>query len=195
MQLCWEHEPNDRPSMSQILQWAESIEFDSLRVDSNLVEVTAISTTCVGRIEPSLEDSHFNYSDRSDTAFELLASQSIDRDSLSASMMSTLSVASESIEASLIQPRTGRDGMGEMYRRVGAMDEAHSLSQDSSIHSSDKSGCTQTWLCGRDKRKGLVTIFTYQDNVPGYSVSSMFHDTVPVLLYNTVDLILDKNEI
>ena len=171
MQLCWEHEPNNRPNMSQVVQWAETIEFDSLRVDSNLVEVTAISTTCVGRIDPSFEDNHFSHSD---TAFELLASQAIGQGSLSVSLMSSASVASEGIETSLIQPRTGRDGMGEMYRRVGAMDEAHTLSRDSGINSttsSDISGCTQTWLCGRDKRKGLVTIFTYQDNVPGYSVS------------------------
>ena len=172
MQLCWEHEPNNRPNMSQVLQWAETIEFDSLRVDSNLVEVTAISTTCVGRIDPSLEDGHFNYSDGSDTAFELLASQTIDQDSLDVSMINNTSVTSEGIETSLILPRTGKDGMGEMYRRVGSMDEAHSLSRSSGIQSSDIASCTQTWLCGRDKRKGLVTIFTYQDNVPGYSVSS-----------------------
>ena len=159
--------------MSQVLQWAETIEFDSLRVDSNLVEVTAISTTCVGRIDPSFEDCHFGYSDRSCGSFELFASQTIGQDSLSVSMVSSSSVASEGIETSLIQPRPGRDGMGEMYRRVGATDEAHSLSQDSGINSTTSFGCTQTWLCGRDKRKGLVTIFTYQDNVPGYSVSCL----------------------
>jgi len=189
MQLCWEHEPNDRPNMSQILQWAESIEFDSLRVSSNLVEVTAISTACVGRIEPSFEESYFSCSDRSDTAFELLASQLIDRDSLSASIMSSTFFASESIEGLAIQLRTGRDGMGEKYQRVGAIDETHSLSQDSSIHSSDKSGCTYIWLCGRDKRKGLVTIFTYEDNKPGYSVSSMFHDTMPQSQYCCITLL------
>jgi len=171
MQLCWEHEPNNRPNMSQVLQWVETIEFDGLRAYSNLVEVTAISSTCVGRIDPSLEDGHFNYSDRSDTAYELLASQIIDQDSCNVSMISSTTVASEGIETSLILPRTVRDGMGEMHRTVGAMDEAHSFSRDSSIHRSDITSCTQTWLCGRDKRKGLVTIFTYQDNVPGYSVS------------------------
>ena len=167
MQLCWEHEPNNRPNMSQVLQWAETIEFDSLRVYSNLVEVAAISTTCVGRIEPSFEDGHFNYSDRSDTAFELLASQTIDRDSPIVSMTGNTSVTSEGIETLLILPRTGRDGMGEMYRRVGSTD-----ARSSGIHSSDITSCTQTWLCGQDERKGLVMVFTYQDNVPGYSVSS-----------------------
>ena len=125
------------------------------------------SSTCVGRIDPSLEDGHFNYSDGSDTVFELLASQIIGQDSLNVSMINNTSVASEDIEKSLILPRTGRDGMGEMYRRVGSTD-----ARSSGIHSSDITSCTQTWLCGQDERKGLVMVFTYQDNVPGYSVSS-----------------------
>ena len=64
MQKCWDHEPDKRPSMSKVLQWAEAIELDSLHVDCCFDEVTNISTTYVDSTEPSFEDSH---SDRSST--------------------------------------------------------------------------------------------------------------------------------
>lgn len=166
MQMCWEHEPNNRPTMSQVLQWAESIEFESLRVDSNLAQVTAISTACVSRIDPAF-DSYLEHYDDSDTNYEFLASQSTTVDSLSVSLTDS-SAKGDEIEAS-IQPRTGQDGMGELHHRLGSISEVRLLAQDSSHVT--VSACTQTWLCGRDKRKGLVTILTYEDNSPGYSVS------------------------
>ena len=163
MQKCWDHEPNNRPSMSQVLQWAESIEFESLRVDSNLAQVTAISTACVTRIDPEF-DSYLEYnSDASN--YEFLASYNLTQDSLTSSIASNNSGELET----LIQPRPGQDGMGEVYRRLGSVSQVHSLAQDSSHVTI--SACTQTWLCGRDNRKGLVAIFTYEDNKPGYSVS------------------------
>ena len=166
--MCWEHEPNNRPSMSQILQWTESIEFDSLRVDSNLAQVTAISTACVSRIDPVF-DSHLEYNS-DDSNCKLLASQTIPHDSLTSSMIaSNNSIKSDEFEASAIQLRAGQDGMGEVYHRFGSISEVRLLAQDSSHVT--VSACTQTWLCGRDKRKGLVAIFTYEDNKPGYSVS------------------------
>ena len=165
MQKCWEHEPNNRPSMSQVLQWAESIEFESLRVDSNLAQVTAISTACVSRIDPEF-DSYLEYNSDA-SSYEFLASHHLLQDSLTNSTAaSNLSVERA---VSMIQPRTGQDGMGEVYRRLGSVSQVHLLAQDSSHVTI--SACTQTWLCGRDKRKGLVAIFTYEDNKPGYSVS------------------------
>ena len=161
--MCWEHEPNNRPSMLQVLQWAESIEFDSLRVDSNLAQVTAISSACVSRIDPVF-DSYCN-SDGAD--YELLVSRNITHTSPTPTGCNP--VANDKSEKSIIQPRPGKDGMGEVHHRIGLTSEVHLLAQDSSHIT--VSACTQTWLCGRDKRKGLVTIITYEDNKPGYSVS------------------------
>ena len=164
MRMCWEHEPNNRPSMSQVLQWVEFIEFDSLRVDSNLSGVTAISTACVSRIDPAFE---YN---SDDSSYELLPTQSITQDSLTSSVISDINPKKgDELEASLIQPRPGQDGMGEVCHRLGSINEVRLLAQDSSHVT--VSACTQTWLCGRDKRKGLVAIFTYEDHKPGYSVS------------------------
>ena len=158
--MCWEHEPNNRPGMLQVLQWAESIEFDSLRVDSNLAQVTAISTACVSRIDPAFD----SYCNSDDTNYEFLVSRNITH-------TSSVSVDCNPVtnDESTIQPRPGKDGMGEVHHRVGLTSEVHLLAQDSKHVT--VSACTQTWLCGRDKRKGLVTIFTYEDNKPGYSVS------------------------
>ena len=161
--MCWEHEPNNRPSMLQVLQWAESVEFDSLRVDSNLSQVTAISTACVGRIDPVCD----SYCNSNDTDYECLISRTITH--TIPTPVGCNPVANDKSEKSTIQPRPGKDGMGEVHHRVGLTSEVHSLAQDSSHVT--VSACTQTWLCGRDKRKGLVTIITYEDNKPGYSVS------------------------
>ena len=172
MQKCWDHEPNNRPSMSQVLQWAESIEFESLRVDSNLAQVTAISTACVSRIDPKF-DSYLEYNSDA-SSYEFLASLDLSQDSLT----SPVTASNLSVERgiSMIQPRPGQDGMGEVYRRLGSVSEVHSLAQDSSHVTI--SACTQTWLCGRDKRKGLVAIFTYEDNKPGYSVSCKSYNKI-----------------
>ena len=168
MQMCWEHEPNNRPSMSQVLQWTESIEFDSLRVDSNLAQVTAISTACVSRIDPVF-DSHLEYNS-DDSNCELLASQTITHDSLTSSMIASNNlIKSDEFEVATMQLCAGQDGMGEVYHRFGSISEVRLLAQDSNHVTI--SACTQIWLCGRDKRKGLVAIFTYEDNKPGYSVS------------------------
>ena len=168
MEKCWDPEPNNRPSMSQVLQWTESIEFESLRVDSNLAQVTAISTACVSRIDPEF-DSCLEC-DGDALSYEILPSQNIAvQTSLTSSLIAgNNSFKSDELETSMIQPRPGKDGMGEVYRRLGSVSQAHSLAQDTTHVTI--SACTQTWLCGRDKRKGLVAIFTYEDNKPGYSV-------------------------
>ena len=172
MQMCWEHEPNNRPSMSQVLQWVELIEFDSLRVDSNQSRVTNISTACVSRIDPTF-DEYLKYNN-DDSSYELLPTQSITQDSLTNSMISNINtVKGDELEASTIQPHPGQDSMGEVYHRVDSISEVRLLAQGSSHIT--VSACTQTWLCGReDKRKGLVAIFTYEDNKPGYSVSCSY---------------------
>ena len=162
--MCWEHEPNNRPSMSQILQWTESIEFDSLRVDSNLAQVIAISTACVSRTDPVF-DSHLEYNS-DDAPYTLMKSQTITQHSVTKSV--TDSCTSDETENSTIQPRGSRDMLGKVFHRIGPMSEIlHSSAQ------TKPSACSQIWLCGWDERKGLVIIFTYEDDKPGYSVSQV----------------------
>ena len=77
--------------------------------------------------------------------------------------------------------------MGKVFHRVGSTSEICVLVDN--IDHIKFSACTQIWLCGRDKRKGLVAIFTYEDNKPGYSVSynDTFHN---VLSTCSCDLLL-----
>ena len=161
MEMCWDHEPNNRPSMSQVLQWAESIEFESLRVDSNLAQVTAISTACVSRIDPEFDSCHKYNTDVSDC--DLMKSQTITQDSVN-----SYKADSDDTE---VQPRSGRDRLRTVFRKVGSVSEIRLLAKDTVTDQVKPSACTQIWLCGRDKRKGLVAIFTYEDDKPGYSVS------------------------
>ena len=149
-----------------MLQWTESIEFGSLRVDSNLAQVTAISTACVSRIDPEFE----NYHNGDDSNYEFLVSRNLTQSSSNTS--STTDCNLNERDQLMIEPRAGQDGMGKVHHRYGFTNEVHLLVQNSS-HATI-SACTQMWLCGRDKRKGLVTILTYEDNKPGYSVS--LHD-------------------
>ena len=162
MEMCWDHEPNNRPSMSQVLQWSKSSEFESLRVDSNLAQVTAISTACVTRIDPEF-DSNLEH-DSNDSSYKFMKSQTITQDSVTSSKTDRCNT-----DDSEIEPRSGRDRSETVYRRVGSISEICSLPKGTS--QVKPSACTQIWLCGRDKRKGLVAIFTYEDNKPGYSVS------------------------
>ena len=164
MEMCWDSEPNNRPSMSQVLQLAESIEFESLRVDSNLAQVTAISTACVLRIDPEF-DSCLEHSS-SDPNHTIMKSQTITQDSVTSSKDDR-----HSTDDTEIQPRNSRDRSGTVFRKVGSISELRLLPKGSSQVRS--TACTQIWLCGRDKRKGLVAIFTYEDDKPGYSVSCL----------------------
>ena len=159
MERCWDPEPNNRPSMSQVVQCAESIEFENLRVDSNLAQVTAISTACVIRIDSEI-DSCLGH-DSNDHGYTIMKSQTITQNSVTSSKDET--------DDTEIQPRNSRDRSGTVFRKVGSISELQMLPKGSS--QVKLTACTQIWLCGRDKRKGLVAIFTYEDDKPGYSVS------------------------
>ena len=55
MRMCWEKEPENRPTMSQIVEWIRAPEFERLRAEIALGGVRTISCACVCRILPEYE--------------------------------------------------------------------------------------------------------------------------------------------
>lgn len=56
MNLCWDHDPENRPRTKQIVEWAEAPEFERLRAQISLSGVKSISCACVCRILPENEE-------------------------------------------------------------------------------------------------------------------------------------------
>ncbi len=56
MNLCWDHNPENRPKTKQIVEWAEAPEFERLRAQISLSGVKSISCACVCRILPENEE-------------------------------------------------------------------------------------------------------------------------------------------
>ncbi len=56
MNLCWDHNPENRPQTKQIIDWAEAPEFERLRAQIFLSGVKSISCACVCRILPENEE-------------------------------------------------------------------------------------------------------------------------------------------
>ena len=60
MQLSWDTNPSSRPAMAQCYKWANSPEFERLRTEITLGDVSSISCACVGRVEPQWEEEVLN---------------------------------------------------------------------------------------------------------------------------------------
>ena len=56
MVMCWAHEPEERPSMSQVKEWVSSPLFERLKTEIALKEVKSISCACICRITPENEE-------------------------------------------------------------------------------------------------------------------------------------------
>ena len=56
MHLCWDHDPGNRPTTKQIVDWVEAPEFERLRAQISLNGVKSISCACVCRILPKNEE-------------------------------------------------------------------------------------------------------------------------------------------
>ena len=161
MQLCWNHDPDERPNMPQIIEWVASEEFERLRAEVALSDVKLISCARVCRITPKNEQ-------------EFMSEQ---RNSPS----SWLEELSEGEEEVKYLPSILEDsGHVENICTDGAED----ICREEDVYQFVPSGrhlpqpgfvlnhaYTQIWMCGRDLKKGLLHIFTYYDGQPGFHVS------------------------
>ena len=158
MQLCWEHDPDQRPNMSQIRDWVASEEFERLRADIALSDVHSISCACVCRITPENEEEFMNDDDRQclymeeEETINYLPSVLED----SGHVENTVSEQEYCKEESTIYqfiPPSGKLSNSPNF----VLENAY----------------TQVWMCGRDRKKGLLHIFTYFDGQPGVNVSAL----------------------
>ena len=205
MRLCWNQEPEERPTMSQVREWVESPEFERLRAEVNLQDVKSISCACVCRILPENEEEYISSKkqDRSNITSIFAIPEDFDEgggyeDSEfngfdyncesppglhdvgpyvrgGYGMMVTPSKDNLCIETErgekfedddeniyqFVTPR-GASGRSHVEEEAGPGDIQMQYEFDP---------YTQIWLCGRDQRKGLLQIFTYNDSNVGQYVS------------------------
>ena len=161
MRLCWEHDPDERPTMSQIRGWVEAEEFERLRAEVALSDVHSISCAHVCRITPENEEEfaserqqksdQFRSGEEEDDELQYLPSVLED----SGHVEHTVSIEEEEVcstEEDIYRfVPSGRQSIQPGF----VLDHAY----------------TQIWMCGRDQKKGLLHIFTYFDGQPGFHVS------------------------
>lgn len=148
MTACWEQEPENRPTMTQIVDCIKTPEFEQLRAEISVQDMQSISCACVCRMLPE--------NDNIDSVFNSMPLQSLQDN--------------DGIES--------RDGDGEhtfpylslnFEQSVNKSTDKKEQNSNSEVVEDTKSDVqvvdpyTQIWMCGRDKRKGLLEIFTYID--------------------------------
>ena len=169
MRLCWDHDPDKRPRMSQIREWVAAEEFERLRAEVALSDVHSISCACVCRIMPENEEeftANFNqfsghpnrfngYPDEEGENIKYLPSVLED----SGHVKFTDTAQDVCLEENVYQfiPTSH-----QCFSPGVVLDHAY----------------TQIWMCGRDQKKGLLHIFTYYDGQPGFHVSIDVHTEV-----------------
>ena len=181
MMMCWDHEPDERPNMSQVHEWASAPEFERLRSEINLKDVSSTSCVCVCRVCPENEDdedTNVNIGHiREDEVFFTLE-ESMDspyvHDLVVTNGFGPEPFSSDPLPSLLqrnILPSVSEDG-GHIEHSEGHFPV---IAGKSSVVEDEADGevqldpepYTQIWICGRDQRKGLLQIFTYYDGQAG----------------------------
>ena len=154
MQLCWDHDPDRRPRMSQIREWVASEEFERLRADIALSDVHSISCACVCRITPENEEEFIN-SDPQDAG----------PDDERTKYLPSVLEDSGHVENTVYEHEYCREESWYQFMPSGRMSDSPDFVLDHAY--------SQVWMCGRDRKKGLLHIFTYFDGQPGVNVSAV----------------------
>lgn len=189
MKLCWDKNPSVRPTMKQCHQWTSDVEFERLRAQIALGSCTAISCSCISRIEPQYESEWINETpivekDDIPTVMNgsLLSQSDIQRFSLDMEIIAP--DEKPEIEESFVNlPKEESDSLDN------TVDSSLDVPKDflspqtssSSLHETKaltasllKDSYTQIWMCGRDQKKGLLSVFIFPDNQKSISVSSYY---------------------
>ena len=240
MNVCWEHDPTNRPRMEQVVEWILAPEFERLRAEVSLNEIKSISCACVCRISPEHEESGLmkntnasgeeskpvcngmtegyrsqeNGLDRVGSLGSLIdqyggndedCGVSGGIDLIIQNMLPTVSLESVCIENSLgekfnnldediYQFLPSRHASGGRVSHPGSRKKRRlTETRQRKISKREPKGetntspakfdpYTQIWMCGRDQRKGLLQIFTFNDNHCGYYVSHCYIVYVSVML-------------
>ena len=197
MQMCWEQDPNRRPTMTEITEWVRREEFGRFRTEISLVRVERVSCACVFRIKPEDEQEFspatnvqaigngqipeeripngMSYDDCDDPRFDDIAQ------CVRYSMIQNYADANDTkpnILPPMSEEEKGKivaDGVAEekdsdgQYQFLAKKRESvlSTMSQQSLLQP-----YTQVWVCDR-KDKGLLEIFTYYDSQTGYFVSGL----------------------
>lgn len=184
MQMCWEHDPDNRPTMKEVTQCVQQEEFIRLRSAMSLEKVESVSCACVCRIVPDedLEPPTTNGHDASgighiqvensitSAVFDLTGSALLsDMDPCMQYTQLQFEPPSFSAARNILPPIIDKrgtiysDGSFEMYE--SKLKERNHYAKQLSQQT-----YSQLWVCDRQQR-GLLEVFTYCDSQAGYYVS------------------------
>lgn len=190
MRMCWSHDPDRRPTMREVTEWARGEEFSRLRAEISLEKVESVSCACVYRAtlndREENEDGSFLSLPNGHCAPGIghipvensICSAMLDGEFCIMNDMDTCpeypqfqnGLSSFVTERNILPPIQDRhgtivaDGPG-----VDSMDDdEHKTSHY--VKNLCEQAYTQVWVCDR-KEKGLLEIFTYFDSQSGYYVS------------------------
>jgi serine/threonine protein kinase/ankyrin repeat protein/GTPase SAR1 family protein len=198
MKLCWHNDPVVRPSMRQCHEWTSSVEFERLRAQITLGNCSAISCSCVSRIEPEYENEWVKFSKKHSALAELptvingvtINKQEIQQFNCDVEMIPPETESIE-IEESLVKLKnddadtiqsidendddvtvdTGLDNGAVSSPKVSFRKSPSKNISSSSLNETKeltatllKDAYTQIWMCGRDQKKGLLSVFIFPDN-------------------------------
>ena len=75
--------------------------------------------------------------------------------------------------------------LSKSLRRSGSVNVEEPEPGDSNVNVKQFDPYTQVWMCGRDQRKGLLQIFTYNDGHPGHYVGTTRLSSVLITVHVT----------
>lgn len=160
MRLCWEHDPDHRPRMSQIREWVSAEEFERLRADVALSDVHSISCACVSRIAPENEEEEEKEDRVNGGDPRHMETQG---DDTNVKYLPSVLEDSGHVDTVTIQDVCPEEDAPTQFLPTARQSNSAGLVLEQSY--------TQIWMCGRDTKKGLLHIFTYYDGQPGFHVS------------------------
>lgn len=170
MKLCWEQEPDKRPAMSKVIEWINTPEFERLRAEITLCNITSISSVCTCRILPEHEDA------LNDNLNDILTYIPNNLDMLD----NDINFKSNEEDIYQFLPKLLKmgsiRGQGKVTLSVDDSDGEHGDTLDDYLYYSTLNEkfdpYTQIWICRPDGTKGGMShIFTYNDRLPGNYVS------------------------
>jgi hypothetical protein len=167
MKMCWDREPEKRPTMNSAIDLIQAPEFERLRTEIILREVKSISCMCLSRILPEHENEMQKTRTEESGSVEYLSNDLTPLPPI----LKGPEISGENEDAPTFIWKENICGKGQLDSTT----DGKCVGEFEFCSERDESfdPYTQIWMCwqyGTTKRASHV--FTYNDKIPGNSVSA-----------------------
>ena len=164
MSICWNHNPEDRPNMKQIIEFIDKSEFDKLRIEA---PAKPVSCVCICRVLPKNEEVPLQASDTPNVD----KCSSLNCDSSSGIRRNVLVESFDSVHVGVLNFGTEKcSTIPDMIKTRGG-----SMCADATPYTRDLNGVchasTQIWMYSYVKGQGFLQIFVWYDGTTEHYVS------------------------